>query len=381
MSLDFKIPLYDFYSYLQNDFELGIDEYKSFIQSMEFGFGVESKHELFSLCKLLWFKPNKSFEEFQNKFEYFFQRDLEFYRNLENQIDDEEPDQQDKIIPNDKPEKKELPKSETSPSNFIQDEIQAPSSTSSDKETAYLNIEHIEDKDYLKGSSDKEFDKNRLKRFQFLDQYHPITERQFQIEWNLLKNHSHQENSDEVDMELTLKQWIHNQFLSEFVYKKKSTGELEVVVWIDHEGSMLPFHELVDHFLRVAKSIGIYIHTLYFKNLPKSRVFLNQHHTDSIAMDQISDIFRGRDLPVFVISDAGSARFNYLQSRVNNTREFVQEMRKFVSKIVWLNPVSKKRWSVSSSDDISKFVNMVEFNPSGFHLAIQYLRGSIYGII
>jgi uncharacterized protein with von Willebrand factor type A (vWA) domain len=83
----------------------------------------------------------------------------------------------------------------------------------------------------------------------------------------------------------------------------------------------------------------------------------------------------GERAAVLIVSDAGAARGNFDQERVDNTKVWIEKLQQSVRYFAWLNPMPSECWPKTTAGEIARFVPMFEISPQGMYAAISVLRG------
>jgi uncharacterized protein len=234
-------------------------------------------------------------------------------------------------------------------------------------------------------ANDQQVDLEKSK-FLFSAHYLPINQRKTQQNLRVFPRFRFAHNSQQTDIEATIKKTIEKGQFTEGVFQKAKNNTAQLLLLIDHEGSMIAFHVMAD-FLKTqiekalnnnngAKNKNT-VNAFYFYNLPRKRLFKNTAHTKGESKEKLFNSLKGKDISVLIFSDAGAARGRYSQKRVNETQEFLSELYKCTHKIAWLNPMPQKRWKDTSAEDIALHVAMYEADENGIKNAILQLKGRI----
>lgn len=154
------------------------------------------------------------------------------------------------------------------------------------------------------------------------------------------------------------------------------TNRTDLVLLIDQEGSMVPFHDLSRQLLETAQRSGLLksANVFYFHDYPDEYLY---HHPAMLDAKAISEVFEeiGERAVVLIVSDAGAARGNFDQERVDSTKEWIEQLQKSVRYFAWLNPMPNECWLQTTAGEIARFVPMFEMSPQGMNAAIGVLRG------
>ena len=78
---------------------------------------------------------------------------------------------------------------------------------------------------------------------------------------------------------------------------------------------------------------------------------------------------------MLLVSDAGAARGDYDEQRVEDTKKFLEKLHQYTYLYAWINPLPHSRWKGTTAEDIACFVPMYSLNRDGLNDAINILRG------
>lgn len=219
--------------------------------------------------------------------------------------------------------------------------------------------------------------KNTSDRFILSGDYLPVTQRQMKQSWRHLRRMVREGPATELDVARTVQRIARDGMLLNPVLIPRRTNRTELVLLIDQDGSMVPFHSLsarlVETALRGGRlgKAGAY----YFHNCPIDYLYHDPMHQED---EPIEDVFRGfnRDRTIVLIfSDAGAARGGLSLERAVLTTKFLQPLQQRVRYVAWLNPMPKSRWATSTAREIAHAVPMFEATRQGLDEAINTLRG------
>ncbi|UWZ34142.1 VWA domain-containing protein [Dactylosporangium roseum] len=236
---------------------------------------------------------------------------------------------------------------------------------------------------------------------------HPTTERQIAQAWRRLARRRREGPRVELDIAGTVARYLRYGWESspELVSVRRNTATL--VVLVDRNGSMVPYHDYVDHVVEsIARAGGLArLTTAYFHDLPAARV-------DRSALGGLPSAFRPdldpivEDIPpltdarvyadprlvrplslrtvlhdeppgtaVVIISDAGAARGGFNLLRQHDTVALGKLLAGPAVPVVWLNPAPERRWALSDAGRISRYVPMFPLTLDGMNDAVDVLRG------
>lgn len=213
-------------------------------------------------------------------------------------------------------------------------------------------------------------------RLSLLTEYFPVTRRQMKQCWRHLRRPVREGPHEELDVTATVEQVGRHGILLEPVLRPRRINRAELVLLIDQDGSMVPFHALSRQLIETAqrggrlRQAGVY----YFHDYPAGYLY---HDSARVEAQATADVLAsiGEQVAVLIISDAGAARGHFDSERVNDTRGFIGELRQFVRYYAWLNPMPIDRWPSTSAGEIARFVPMFELSRQGLGATISALRG------
>ncbi|WP_246163013.1 hypothetical protein [Brasilonema sennae] len=214
-------------------------------------------------------------------------------------------------------------------------------------------------------------------RFILTTEYFPVTERQMKQIWRYLRRSVREGAATELDLEATVNQIGRKGLLLEPVLVPRRVNQADLLLLIDQDGSMVPFHALSHRLTETALrggrlgKAGIY----YFHNCPIEYLYHDPNHQQAeLVSDVVTHVCSDRTA-VLIFSDAGAARGGYSEERYELTKEFLTHLRQRVPYIAWLNPMPKKRWQKTTASEIAHLVPMFELSRRGMQDAISVLRG------
>ena len=76
-----------------------------------------------------------------------------------------------------------------------------------------------------------------------------------------------------------------------------------------------------------------------------------------------------------IISDGGAAREHRDRDRIEQTEQFIQNLKGAVRYCAWLNPMPSNAWENTSAAIFAEMMPMFSLNRSGLNNAIAVLRG------
>ncbi|WP_260675909.1 MULTISPECIES: hypothetical protein [Nostocales] len=208
-------------------------------------------------------------------------------------------------------------------------------------------------------------------------EYFPVTERQMKQIWRYLRRPVREGAATELDVEATVNQIGCQGLLLHPVLVAPRVNRAEMLLLIDQDGSMVPFHALSRRLAETALrggrlgNAGIY----YFHNCPIDYLYRDPYHQEAVLVSDIVNHICSERTAVLIFSDAGAARGGLNEERYDLTKEFLGKLKQRVRYIAWLNPMPKKRWFGTTAYEIARLVPMFEVSRRGLQDAIGVLRG------
>ncbi|MEM6752907.1 MAG: hypothetical protein AAF630_08065 [Cyanobacteria bacterium P01_C01_bin.38] len=205
----------------------------------------------------------------------------------------------------------------------------------------------------------------------------PVTNRQMKQTWRYLRRPVREGKATELDVEATIIHIGNQGILIEPVLIPPRVNRAELLLLIDQDGSMVPFHTLSQRLAETALRggrlgrTGIY----YFHNSPVEYLYRDSYHQQGELVNDIITHVCSERTAVLIFSDAGAARGGYSDERYQLTQEFLTHLQQKVRHIAWLNPMPKKRWFGTTAGEIASLVPMFEVSRAGLQDAISLLRG------
>jgi hypothetical protein len=211
-----------------------------------------------------------------------------------------------------------------------------------------------------------------------LQTYYPISRRSLVYNWRYLRRPVANGPRDVIDIEATIQQVGRQGFYLTPVCRRRERNEARLLLLIDQNGSMTPFHhftrDIVDTAQRESslnpENVGAY----YFQNVPTGSVYKDVYLTEPVT---VTDALGTCDssTSVLIISDGGAARGYRDRARVRSTARFLYLLKQYTSLIAWLNPMPEDRWMGSSAEIIANSVRMFQMDNQGLSNAIDEVRG------
>ncbi len=212
----------------------------------------------------------------------------------------------------------------------------------------------------------------------FLNYKHlPVSPRFLEQTFRSLRYSTKGKGKKNIDLESSIQQIAKQGYFTNWQYKEDDSFITKWTLFIDHDGSMIAFDDLIKVVINAAFN-GSMINegeVYYYKNYPANYLYSNEQHTRSVPF---SDFANGNRKNILIISDAGAARGWFSQERVLRTFTMLYKLR--YHRIAWLNPMPKQRWRNSSAEKIAQLVNMFELgndNSDGLGNIVRSLKSKI----
>ncbi|AOY79839.1 hypothetical protein BJP36_07750 [Moorena producens JHB] len=205
----------------------------------------------------------------------------------------------------------------------------------------------------------------------------PVTYRQMKQGWRYLRHLMGEGVPTELDLEATIDQIGQQGFLLNPVLKPRRINKIELLLLIDQDGSMVPFHHFSQALVDTASRGGRFnqVRVYYFHNCPSDYLYHDPYHLEAVPIEDCLSQLPKTRVVCLIFSDAGAARGQFSSRRRRRTKFFLKELKHYVPPIAWLNPFPRDRWESTTAEEIAKLVPMFEVNRQGLYQAIETLRG------
>ena len=357
-----ELPLLKLFTQLREaGLPLGINEYRLILTALQEGFGTTDQEALAELCRTLWVKS----QDEEHLFNYHFQQ----------------------VITESYPVKPFVGKEEEKTSSRVQEAVESNDNYSLDllnttPTTVPVSSELMEVQDEMQVAEAVQIttqnnEEITVNRFTETDEYFPVTRRQMKQSWRHLRRMVRQGLPTELDIEATIEQVVRQGVLLEPVLMPSRVNRTELLLLIDHKGSMVPFHALSQRLAQTALRGGrlgkasIY----YFHNCPTKYYYHDQTRQKAESVTDFLAQLRPERSAVLIFSDGGAARGGFSLERLELTQKFLDQLKQRSRYIAWLNPMATERWFGTTAGEIACLVPMFEVSRQGFDGAIDVLRG------
>lgn len=374
----YGLPLLELFTQLrQAGLPLGLEEYQSLLYAIQGGFGLPDFPALSRLCKTLWVKS----EVEERIFDYQVEQVRSSTRARESSSS-LAPSSKITTTASSSSTTKTGPSSTPPPSDHP--EVQSTStgtfvasSTSASPSEVSLQIQDEVQiaKAVLQAASGD--DDSFYGYFIQADEYLPITLRQMKQSWRYLRRSVREGPPVELDIASTIKEIGRQGVLLKPVLVPRRTNRSQLLLLIDHGGSMVPFHSLSRRFAETALRGGrlgkadIY----YFHNCPEEYLSRDTADQEYELLQDILDYLYLEHTGVLIFSDAGAARGGLNIERVEMTEKFLGQLKLKVRYVAWLNPMPYSRWAGTTAGKIMRSIPMFDLSRRGLDDAISVLRG------
>ncbi len=370
-----ELPLLDLFNRLrQHGLLLGVEEYMAVLRALRAGFGVGDHRALEQLCCTVWVKSEEEARLFRRLFEQMLARSATQTGKPQSLLGVLIASLRKILIMLQNTFRRKVAKPRpgfaTAPLQQV-DETGSPPSSS-------LAMGTYEPTQVVQAVRRSVRDKLEMsgRHFSLLPQYFPVTRRQMKQSWRNLRRPVREGPPEELDVVATIEKIGREGILLEPVLVPRRLNRAELVLLIDQDGSMIPFHALARQLVETARSGGRLGRTgvFYFHDYPDDYLY---RHPARLEAQPIPDVLAaiGEWTAVLILSDAGSARGHFDSERVARTRAFIDQLKQSVRHYAWLNPMPNDRWPGTTAGEIARLVPMFEMHRRGLDAAISALRG------
>jgi uncharacterized protein with von Willebrand factor type A (vWA) domain len=204
-------------------------------------------------------------------------------------------------------------------------------------------------------------------------EYLPVTPRQLGQSWRRLRRLEARGPRTELDLPATMESIARTGLAASPVLAARRVNVAHLLLLLDRDGSMAPFHPLIARLTDTALHGGGLRHV--------DVASFHNHALDTIVRPSgpapLRDLLDG--LPpgavALIASDAGAARGGIEAERIETTRRMLALVGSAARHVVWINPCPRRRWPGTSAEEIAALVPMFEATRAGFDAAVRVLRG------
>ena len=375
-----QLPLLALFQRLRDHgLSLGVEEYMAVLRALRGGFGLQDREALRQLCRSVWIKSEEEDRVFQRLFNALLAPPAPLP-----EVESPEPPP---LPPGAGTEPApDMPATEAEPAKqakpFKEARPQAPAPVPAPPPGFQMEVdEPLQVVQAIRHSAPGEATVGGRSRYRLLTEYFPVTQRQMKQGWRHLRRPVREGPPEELDVQATIEKVGRDGILLEPVLLPRRTNRAEMILLVDQDGSMVPFHALSRQMVDTARRggrlgrAGIY----YFHDYPQDFLYQDPARLEAMELVRVLGAMTERTA-VLILSDAGAARGGFDPERVERTREFLYELRQRVRHYAWLNPMPHHRWADTTAGRIAHLVPMFEMNRHGLDAAISALQGRyVYG--
>lgn len=365
---------------------LGVEEYDALLQLIRKGDVIQNVEDLRFACEVLWIKKAIHLQAFRALFKSQQEAQLEQIlillarqaQEVEDQTKEEEASKEsDELAEPSTSEADKTPDLPNEKEQMGQDDplMQEVKAHKEDSEVL-LSLEESEEGVALR--EEKQVSQSILSHPYILsDAYHPINRRDMRQSWRFLRQQTPAHFTSDIDLQQTIRDFAREGFLGKVHYQQYFEDKVKLLLLVDYKGSMVAFHSLANQLIHTATHDQQRGHTqtYFFHDVPKTHLFINTARTKAIRKEKLLQKLSTKHTRVLIFSDAGAARGQLELSRIDDTWDFLDELRPMVKQIAWLNPIPRTRWANTTAAEIAEITPMFETSAPGFRAAIRHLRG------
>jgi len=316
-----ELPLTDFFITLHKaGLPIGISDYKLLLKAFQGGFGITAE-SLERLCKALWIRSDDEERLFDYHFNLIKPELIRKQKFIQSEFSEKPKEQTEKI-----PESKIIPETKQSEPIKSSPEISSELMRMEDEAEGAKVITAIQ-------ANRQNVDEFPYIPMQFVltGDYLPITRRQMKQTWRYLRCFVRQGTRKEIDIEATVNEIGRNGFLLKPVIVPSRINKAELLLLIDQNGSMVPFHALSQRLRETAIRGGRFgkTYVYYFHNIPHEWLYQD---TALIEGEKTDDVMarlhpkHSKHTHVVILSDAGAARGWFNSERLKATLTFFSQI-------------------------------------------------------
>jgi len=367
---------------------LGVEEYMLAVEALQAGFGIGDRNSLERLCCTLWTKSETEARLLKRLLDEIIKRmPVEISKSTSPKLPQTQQKTSQKSQPqtSSKEPKKSATYSTTSPvsetseqSSTITPLEQPEQPVSKPTSPPEIPLDIDEPEQVIQAMRQSGFNSLEMSYYRpnSIDEYLPVTPRQIKQSWRFLRCRVREGSLEELDVEGTVEKICREGVLLQPVMMPSYKNRSKLVLLLDQDGSMVPFHHLSRQLIDKAQQggnitqIGVY----YFYNYPEKYLYTDPNRLKHQLVTSILESMDSRT-GVLIVSDAGAARGNFNKDRVEYTVKFLKQLEQSVSYYTWLNPMPNDSWQNTTAGAIASFVPMFEMSREGLNAAINTLRG------
>ncbi|MBW4465468.1 MAG: VWA domain-containing protein [Pegethrix bostrychoides GSE-TBD4-15B] len=355
----------------RQDVPLGVSDYLDAIEAIQSGLGLENPDKFKQLLRLLWTKSREDQERFDglfdNQFEQFFQA-----------VEAPTPEVADVELPT--PQGDDPPSRGTIPPIGITTQPLDPPVIPNPQPGQGESAEKVQKPTPLLAQPSKPAHRPAAQHYQFIPHF-PISQRDMAGAWRQLRRPQRVGVPEELDVEATIASLARSGGLVSPVLRPRRRNLSRLVVLVDRQGSMTPFHPWIDAAMDSIKLGGLLgrVSFYYFHDCPETFLYRQPDLTGILRLETVlEEQVRGGS--VLIISDAGAARGYFDSLRLSDTKAFLHKLQVQTYLYAWINPMPKQRWVATTAEDVACLVPMFPLDREGLNDAVNILRGQPFPV-
>ncbi|HEX6429630.1 MAG TPA: hypothetical protein VF008_18185 [Niastella sp.] len=394
------LPFWSFFHELEKQlsYERWVDKYKLFLDQLYsttyLDRGPDDPQKLLQLCKALYLQNISDEKRFETLFYEAWKRENNFWETSFRNLRMFNREKQDEEFPLPAAAKKEADKPVTNNRGGSGPTWKEPGKQ--DKSPLETNKENGSTKKYyynppdvpqpIEEAAPPEVAQISAKHaFNLLDEYFLITRREMNKAWQYLRHEEKGEPTKEVNIPATVKKLARDTIFTEPVFVTgKMNREDTLLIFVDCNGSMVPFHELSRRLINSAKAYGghKYAEIFYFQNYPLGYVFQRSNCTKPRKTIEAFARSNKQFTTAVIISDAGFARGFGNEKRFEIRLTYLEPFFKMLSghcaRTLWLNPMPENRWHKPTAEAIEqKILRMAPVLEKGMNTFQNIMRNLV----
>ncbi|MGK7942200.1 MAG: hypothetical protein AB4062_18995 [Crocosphaera sp.] len=185
---------------------------------------------------------------------------------------------------------------------------------------------------------------------------------------------------DVLDVEATIKQTADQGFFLAPVFQRQKRNYAHLLLLIDQNGSMTPFHHFTRDLVETAKYESSLnperVDVAYFHNIPSDYVYQDIYLTKPIPLLEVMAKCDSNS-SILIVSDVGAARGYLRLPRIREMTRVLRQFQRYTKAIALLNPMPPQRWIGSSAQVLQYLIPMFPLDDQGLSQAIDVVRGAV----
>ena len=180
----------------------------------------------------------------------------------------------------------------------------------------------------------------------------------------------------ELDLDATIAEFTRRGFVDRPSLRARRVNRARLLILADASPSMAPWRPFLDALeqsVRLSRMPAAEV--WYFANVPRRTLFSSADLVHPTPIGDVLQRFTGAGL--LVVSDLGAARGFFTRMRVKPTRAFLDDARRSMRSIVWVNPMPRDRWERTTAGALAdtRAVTFLPLELASMIRAIDVLRG------